>query len=110
MASSTVEASTGIAPIRNSQCHVRCSMITPLSTSPIPPPAPNTELTVPIPSPIFSGGNSSRMIPKLSGNTAAPAPCTTRKKISDGRLQAAAAPSEARPKMPIEITSMRFLP
>ena len=85
-------------------------MITPLSTSPTPPPTPNTELTVPIPRPIFSGGNSSRMIPNDSGKTAAPAPWMTRKTISDSRLQAAAAPSEASPKIPNEITSIRFLP
>ena len=85
-------------------------MITPLITSPMPPPTPNTELTVPIPRPIFSGGNSSRMIPNESGKTAAPAPWMTRKTISEARLQAAAAPSDARPKMPSEITSIRFLP
>jgi hypothetical protein len=109
-ASITVEASTGTAPIRNSQCQLRCSMMTPLITRPTPPPTPNTELTVPMPRPIFSGGNSSRMIPKESGKTAAPAPWMTRKTTSDVRLQAAAAPSEASPKIPSEITSIRFLP
>ena len=44
------------------------------------------------------------------GAAAAPTPCTTRQKISEGRLQAAAAPSEATPKMPRQMTSMRFLP
>ena len=63
-------------------------MITPLSTRPTPPPTPKTELTVPMPRPIISAGNSSRMIPNDSGKTAAPAPWRTRKKTSDGRLQA----------------------
>ncbi len=76
----------------------------------MPPPAPNTELTVPIPSPTFSGGNSSRMIPNDSGNTAAPVPWMIRNAISDPRLQANAAPSEASPKIAIEITSRRSLP
>ena len=85
-------------------------MITPLSTRPTPPPTPNTELTVPTPRPIFSGGNSSRMMPKESGKTAAPKPWITRQKMSDSRLHAAAAPSDARPKIPSEMTSIRFLP
>ena len=50
------------------------------------------------------------MIPNESGNTAAPAPWMTRKTTSEARLQAAAAASDARPKMPSEITSIRFLP
>ena len=41
---------------------------------------------------IFSGGNSSRMIPKLSGNTAAPAPEAARKAISEPMFHAAAQP------------------
>ncbi len=102
--------STGIAPTRNSHCQSRCSTITPLITSPIPPPTPKTELTVPIPTPIRSGGNSSRMIPNESGKTAPPTPWIARKKISEGRSQAAAAPSEARPKIAIAITSSLSLP
>jgi hypothetical protein len=85
-------------------------MIRPLATSPTPPPTPNTELTVPTPSPTLSGGNSSRMIPNESGNTAAPVPWTTRKNTSDARFQAAAAPSDASPKIASAITSIRFLP
>ena len=57
---SAVETSTGIAPIRNSHCQLRCSTITPLSTRPTPPPIPNTELTVPIATPTFCGAGTRR--------------------------------------------------
>ena len=84
--------------------------MTPLITSPIPPPAPNTELTVPMPRPTFAAGNSSRMIPKESGNTAAPAPWSTRKATSEPRLHENAAPSEPKPKTVSASASTRFFP
>ena len=67
---------TPIAPTTNSQRQLRWSTITPESTSPSPPPTPNTAESSPMPTFIRSGGNSSRMIPKLRGNTAPPAPET----------------------------------
>ena len=71
---------------------------------------PNTELTVPTATPTFSFGNSSRMIPNDSGKIAAPKPCSARNAISDPMLQAHAAPSDATPKIAIEITSNFFFP
>ena len=82
----------------------------PLLTSPIPPPAPKTLEMTPIASPTFSAGNSSRMIPKLSGKIAAPVPWSTRQATIWPRLSAAAAPRDPRPKTPSENTSIRFLP
>src|SRR4051812_14544296 len=101
---------TGTAPVRNSTCQLRCSTITPLSTRPTPPPIPNTEDTVPIATPTLCAGNSSRMMPKLSGKIAAPAPCSARKATSDPMFQAAAAPRLASPKIASETTIIRFLP
>ena len=107
---STVEINTGIAPIRNRNCQLRCSTIRPLSTRPTPPPIPNTELTVPIATPTLWGGNSSRMIPKLSGKIAAPAPCSARKPISTPMFGASVAPRLAKPKIPSDTTSSFFFP
>jgi hypothetical protein len=88
----------GTPPATNSQCQLRCSSISPPSTSPTPPPIPNAELIVPMAKPTRSGGNSSRTIAKASGKTAAPTPWTKRNATSEGRSQASAAPSEAEPE------------
>ena len=85
-------------------------MITPLSTRPTPPPTPNTELTVPIPTPIFSARELVADDPEGEREDGRAGALETRKTISDARLQAAAAASDASPKIPSEITSMRFLP
>ena len=62
---------------------------------PRPPPTPKTAESRPIPTLTFSGGNSSRMIAKLSGKSAPPAPETTRKAISDQMFHANAAAEAA---------------
>src|SRR5436190_14643656 len=107
---STAEIATGIAPKMNSQRHERLSTIRPDKTIPKPPPTPKTAEIRPIPTPTLSGGNSSRMIPKLSGNTAAPRPWKARKKISTQMFQAAAAPAQPTKNSASEITSSRSLP
>ena len=71
---------------------------------------PQTAERRPIPTLTFSAGNSSRMIAKLSGKSAAPAPETTRKAISDQRFQAKAAPRQPARKSPRLISSSRSLP
>ena len=58
----------------------------------------------------FSGGNSSRMIAKLSGKSAPPAPETTRKAISDQMFQAHAAPRQPARKSPSAMSSSRSFP
>ena len=83
------------------------STIRPESTIPKPPPTPQTAESRPIPTLTFSGGNSSRMIAKLSGKSAPPAPETTRKAISDQRFQANAAPRQPARKRPRLISSSR---
>ena len=57
-------------------------MITPESTSPRPPPTANTAETAPTATLTFSAGNSSLMIAKLSGKTAAPVPWRIRQPMS----------------------------
>ncbi len=53
-------------------------MIGPARTMPAPTPTPRMADITPIAPATFSEGNSSRMIPKASGKTAPPAPCTMR--------------------------------
>ena len=89
---SRIAAPTGIAPAMNSQRHERYSTIRPENTIPRPPPTPKTDESNPIPTLTFSGGNSSRMIPKLSGKTAPPVPESARKPISEPMFQANAPP------------------
>src|SRR5438067_8166930 len=107
---STTEAATPIAPAMKSQRHEKLSTITPERTIPNPPPTPKTALTSPIPTPTFSGGNSSRMIANESGKTAAPAPATARKAMRDQMFQAAAQPMHPARKIVSEIVSRRSLP
>ena len=57
-----------------------------------------------------SSGNSSRMIPKLSGNDAPPTPWTTRNAISTPTLGAKMAPTEPSRNTPRLIIIRRFLP
>ena len=82
----------------------------PESTSPSPPPTPKTADRSPIPTFIFSGGNSSRMMPKLRGNTAPAAPETMRKAISVQMSGAAAQPMHPRRKSASATTSSRSFP
>ena len=89
---SRIAAATGIAPAMNSQRHERYSTIRPEKTIPRPPPTPNTDESSPIPTLTFSGGNSSRMIPKLSGKTAPPVPDSARKPIREPMFHANAPP------------------
>ena len=74
------------------------------------PPMPNTAERRPIPTLTRSGGNSSRMIPKLSGNTAPAAPETIRKAISVQMSGAAAQPMHPTRKTSSATTSSRSLP
>src|SRR5207302_9243301 len=106
----TAEAPTAIAPTMKSQRHEKLSTITPERTIPNPPPTPKTALTSPIPTPTFSGGNSSRMIENDSGKTAAPTPATARKAISDQMFHAAAHPTQPAKKATSEIVSRRSFP
>ena len=94
-ATSTSESATGIEPSRKSRRHEKLSTITPERTIPKPPPMPQTAESRPIPTLTFSAGNSSRMIAKLSGKSAPPAPETTRKAISDQMFHANAAAEAA---------------
>ena len=107
---SRIASAIPIEPKMNSQRHDRLSTITPLSTIPNPPPTPNTELTRPMATPTFSGGNSSRMIANESGNTAAPTPARARNAISDQMFHASAQPMQPRRKTLRLITSSRSLP
>src|SRR5829696_2520545 len=88
---SRIDSATGIEPKRKRSRHEKLSTITPERTIPKPPPTPQTAESRPIPTLTLSAGNSSRMIAKLSGKSAPPAPETTRKAISDQRFQAKAA-------------------
>ena len=74
------------ARTRRSSGRTRWSTIRPLSTSPAPPPIPKVAEIRPMPVATRSRGNSSRMIPKASGNTAPAAPCTARPATSSARL------------------------
>src|SRR5215210_1439122 len=93
-----------------SQRQERWSTITPESTIPKPPPTPKTAESRPIPTFTFSGGNSSRMIAKLSGKRAPPAPETTRNATSDQMSHAAAAPMQPARKSPRLTSSSRSFP
>jgi hypothetical protein len=86
------------------------STITPLSTSPAPPPIPNVAEISPMPVATRSGGNSSRMIPKASGNTAAAMPWIARPAIRTSIECESAQTSEPSAKTESAITSMRSLP
>ena len=101
---------TPIAPTTKIQRQLRWSTMRPESTSPSPPPTPKTAERSPIPTFIFSGGNSSRMMPKLRGNTAPAAPETMRKAISVQMSGAAAQPMHPRRKRPSATTSSRSFP
>ena len=61
---------------------------------PTPPPTPSTADTRPIARPWRSGGNSSRMIAKDSGNTAPPTPWIARNTMSEPTFQAKIAATE----------------
>src|SRR5215207_3171798 len=93
-----------------SQRHETWSTITPESTIPRPPPTPNTAERSPIATFTRSAGNSSRMIAKLSGKSAPPAPERIRNAISDQMFQAAAAPMQPARKRPRLTSSIRSLP
>ena len=85
-------------------------MMRPEKTRPRLPPIPNTADSNPMPTFTSSGGNSSLMIPKLRGKTAAPAPAATRNPISEPMSQANAQPTEPRKNSARLITSKRSLP
>ena len=76
--------------IQNSQWYERCSMIGPARTIPVPTPTPRMAESTPMAPATFSGGNSSRMIPKASGKTAPPAPWTIRPASMIGKVVARA--------------------
>ena len=99
-----------IAPTMKSQRQETLSTISPDRTIPNPPPMPNTAETSPIATPSFSRGNSSRMIPKLRGKTAPPAPWIARATINAQMFQAQAAATEPTRKIARLITSRRSLP
>ena len=65
---------------------------------------------MPIPPAISCGGNSSRMIPKPSGNTPPAAPCSTRPAIITASDEAIADTTVPTANTVIRITSTRFLP
>ena len=77
---------------------------------PKPPPTPKTAEMSPIPTVTFSRGNSSLMIPKLSGKIAPPAPCTARNAISDQMFHAKIAATQPTKNTARLITSSRSLP
>ena len=106
----TSAIATPIAPTTKSQRQLTWSTITPESTSPKPPPTPNVAERRPIPTFMRAGGNSSRMIPKLSGKTAPAAPDTMRKAISVQMSGAAAQPMQPTRNVAREKTSSRSLP
>ena len=106
----TMAAATRIALTTNSQRQERWSTMTPLRAMPTPPPMPSTADTVPMATARRSSGNSSRMIPKLSGKDAPPTPWTTRKAISTPTLGAKMAPTEPSRNTPRVIIISRFLP
>ncbi len=93
-----------------SQRHETWSTITPERTIPKPPPTPNTAERRPIATFTRSGGNSSRMIAKLSGKSAPPAPERMRKPINDQMFHAAAAPMQPARKSPRLTSSIRSFP
>src|SRR5205823_460648 len=99
-----------IEPTMKSHRQLAWSVIRPPNTIPNPPPTPKTADTRPIPTPTFSGGNSSRMIANDSGNTAAPAPAIARNAISDQMFHAAALPTQPARKITSESASIRSLP
>ena len=107
---STIAMATPTAPITNIHRQPTWSTIKPESTRPKPPPMPNTAESRPIPTFIRSGGNSSRMIPKLNGNTAPAAPETILKAISVQMSGAAAQPMQPTRNGTRETTSRRSLP
>ena len=107
---STIATATPAAPTTNSQRQLALSTISPEMTSPSPPPTPNTAERSPIPTFIRSGGNSSRMMPKLSGKTAPAAPETMRNRISVQMSGAAAQPMQPIRKATSDRTSSRSLP
>ena len=90
----TIATATAAAPTTKIHRQLALSTITPESTRPSPPPTPKTAESSPMPTFTRSGGNSSRMIPKLSGNTAPPAPETTRAAISVQMSGASAQPTQ----------------
>ncbi len=85
-------------------------MITPERARPRPPPTPKTAETTPIPVPTLSGGNSSLMIEKESGKTAAPQPWMIRQAISAPMCHAKIAAMLPARKMLRLITSIRSFP
>ena len=107
---SASESATGMEPNTKSSRQEKWSTITPDRTIPKPPPTPNTAESRPIPTLTFSAGNSSRMIAKLSGKSAPPAPETMRNAISDQMSHAAAAPRQPTRKSPRLISSSRSFP
>ena len=69
-----------------------------------------TAETMPIMPGTRAVGNSSRMMPKVSGKIAPAKPCSTRAKISTSRLGAKAAMRLPTAIAPTEMTNMRRLP
>ena len=65
--------------------------MTPESTIPRPPPTPRIAESRPMPPATFSGGNSSRTMPKASGKMPPATPWMTRAGISSGSEVATAA-------------------
>ena len=98
------------APTTNSRRQEPWSTITPLITSPSPPPRPSIEEIRPIATPIRAGGTSSRMMEKLSGYTAPPTPWRARNTISDEMFQAKMERIDPSVNSPRVTRSMRSLP
>ena len=65
---------------------------------------------MPIAPATFSRGNSSRTIPKVSGSTPPPTPCSTRATMSTSMLGASAATSDPTARAAMATTSIRSLP
>ena len=78
----------------------------------MPRPAPTaiSEAMAPTAPLIFSGGNSSRMMPKVSGSTPPPTPWITRAMIITVTFVASAASSEPAARAPSVTTKTRSLP
>lgn len=95
---------------QKSQCQSSASTIGPASTMPRPAPTALSEAMVPTAPETFSRGYSSRTMPKASGSTPPPIPCTARATIISCTLPASAASSEPRASAISVPTKTRSLP
>ena len=106
----TIETAIAAAPTTKIQRQLTLSTRNPESTRPSPPPTPKTAERRPMPTLTRSPGNSSRMIPTLSGNTAPPVPETNRAAISHQMFGATAQAAQPTRNTISEATRSRSFP